>query len=234
MIRITIKAPPGAVIDMAQRSYAQRMEAAMLAGTDQVAESAMVGIRSAMRGARLGGLSNAIGAGSDKSKTGHVKRTGSGFRAGGWVHIRTRSERTRGAIEAYASGADIRPKRGRWLWIATSEIPSRVGKKRMTPELYTSSGLAQKIGPLVPIRSINGRPLLVVKDISVSAFGARGKAKSLTKTGKVKKGQRPKAMVVAFVGIPATSRSARFDPTSIANREFNRLGGLISEELVRP
>jgi hypothetical protein len=131
------------------------------------------------------------------------------------VLVRSRSRRSRGAIEAYTGGAEIRPTRGRFLWIATDQIPNRAGRFRMTPEGYRANGFEQRIGPLVFVKSVNGYPLLVVKDSSVSAVGKTGSARALTKTGRTRKGYAAKPFIVAFIGVPRTSRQARVDVDSI-------------------
>lgn len=81
----------------------------------------------------------------------------------------------------------------------------------MTPDRYRKTGLERTIGPLVMVRSINGNPLLVVKNVGVSEAGKRRSARSLTGRGRLRKGQRAKEFVVAFIGIPRTSRAARID-----------------------
>jgi hypothetical protein len=197
----------------------RRMEAAALVATDRARRVAESRIRGAMTGAGLGRLGRAFASDSDLEAGRGVHRSSNGgFSASGTVFVRSRSERTLGAIEAYTRGADIRPQRGRWLWIATNEIPSKAGRYRMTPETYRSNGFEKKIGPLVFVKGVNGYPLLVVKSASVSAAGKIGGAKARTKTGKVKKGQVGKEFIVAFVGVPRTARSARVDVTGILRR----------------
>ena len=101
----------------------RRIEYAALKATDQAATQAKSRIREAMQSAGLGRLGNAIASTSDLKK-GQIKRySGGGFRASGVIYIRSGSARTRGAIESYTVGADIRPVRSRWLWIATDQIP---------------------------------------------------------------------------------------------------------------
>ena len=85
----------------------------------------------------------------------------------------------------------------------------------MTPELYVKNGFEQKIGALVYVKSVNGNPLLVVKSASVALSGRTRSAKSRTKTGLLKKGQGAKEFIVAFIGIPRTSRAARVDVSAV-------------------
>lgn len=188
-------------------------------------------IRAAMQSARLGRLGLAIGSTSDLDK-GRVHRRGrSSFSVSSAVHLRTRSERTIGAIESYTAGAEISPRRGRWLWFSTDEIPRITGKFRMTPELYRKNGFEQKIGPLVFVKSVNGSPLLVVKTASVSEAGRPRSAKSRTKTGRLRKGQRAKDFIVAFVGIPRTARAARINVRAIMEAAVSRLPQTFNEEM---
>lgn len=198
------------------RMAEQRFERAALVATDKGRRVALSRVRSDMAGASLGRLGQGIGSTSDLESNAGVHRSASGgFSASGVVFVRSGSERTRGAIEAYTKGAQIRPVRSRWLWIATDNIPRVTGRYRMTPELWVKNGFDQKIGPLVVVRSVNGYPLLVVKNVGLSAAGSRRSAKSLTKRGMPRKGQIEKQFVVAFIGIPFTSRAARVDVTAI-------------------
>ncbi len=190
-----------------------RIERAALKATHQAAERAKNQIRRDMSGAGLGRLGQAIGATSDQKKTGSVYRTADGWSASGVVHIRSKSERTVGAIEAYTKGAVIRPVRSRWLWFPTDQIPRiGAGKKRLTPATWKSSGMEAKIGPLVRVKADNGNPLLVVRNVGVATSG---KARSLKKNGMPRKGQTRQESIVAFIGIPHTQREAKVDVQAI-------------------
>lgn len=190
----------------------QRMETAALIATDQAARRAVNELRAQMAGAGLGRLGQGLGMTSDLQKgRGVYRRPGGGFSASGIVYVRSRSARTRGAIESYTQGASITPRRGRWLWFQTDELPRLTGRFRMTPELYRKNGFETKIGPLVKITADNGNPLLIVRNVGVSMAGKRRSAKSLTKKGLPRKGQMAMEFIVAFVGIPNTSRAARID-----------------------
>lgn len=175
-----------------------------------------------MSNARLGRLGQSIGYGSNKKRGKPVQRFGTEeFRAKSWVYVRSRSRRTRGAVEAYTEGADIRPVRGRWLWIATDEISRLAGSNRqgkgfrMTPALYRANGWEKKIGPLVEIKGDGGAPVLIVRNVGVNAAGKKGQAKSLTKRGAPRKGQIAVDQIVAFYAIPRTARTARVDINQI-------------------
>lgn len=201
-------------------SIDRRLELAALEATDKAAKIAVRSIRDAMAGAGLGRLGNGLGAASDLSSgRGIHRREAGGWSASGVVFVRSRSERTRGAIESYTAGADIAPKRGRWLWIATPDIQRLAGGKgrrqRVTPSSWDNLGLDKRIGPLVLLKSIDGRPLLAVQGAGVSLTGAKGSARSLTKRGQARKGQIRRELLIAFVAIPRTSRAARVDVKSI-------------------
>lgn len=210
-----------------------RLQAAALNATARAALTAKRKLRADMQGAGLGRLGNAVDHGSDAEKNGRVRTMGQGWSASGWLAIRSRSERTIGAIESYTAGADITPKRGRWLWIATDEIPIRAGRQRMTPSLYNRMGFASKIGPLMPAKSSNGTPLLIVRNVGVSASGKPRSARSLTKRGMPRRGQQQVDFIVAFFGIPHTSRRARVDVDAIVAEARASLPGLITQELGR-
>jgi hypothetical protein len=209
------------------------MEGALLRASDRASKAAVTEIRAAMRGAGLGRLANAIGAGSDASKGRGVHPTPGGFSASGWVHIRGRSERTRGALEAYTEGATITAKRVRWLAIATDQIPRRAGRQKMTPQLYVETGLAAKIGPLQFVQGRNaGEALLIVRDVTVDKFGRKGRyARRLPKRGAIGSSRQRADSVVAFVLIRDTTRGKRVDPTTIIAANAARLPALVAEEM---
>lgn len=212
--------------DAAFRGYyrfaAQRMERAALIATDRASREGLADLRGAMAGAGLGRLGNALGATSDlKSGKGIHRRGANGFSASGVIFNRSQSERTAGALDIYLNGGTILPRRGRWLWIPTDQIARLAGSNRkgegfrLTPALWKSKGFDTKIGPLVAIKSVNGFPLLVVKNVGVALSGAARSAKSLTKKGLPRKGQVAREMIVAFIGIPSTSRAARIDASHV-------------------
>lgn len=178
-----------------------------------------------MQGAGLGRLGNAIGYGSDLKKSGRVLRfSNGGFRCSGWVFIKGSNERTEGAVEAYTEGADIRPVRSRFLWIATAEIPKRAGRYRMTPARYRAGGFEQRIGPLVEIPGRHsGERLLIVRNVTVDRFNRPGRARRLPRRGAIGGNRERREFIVAFVGITNTSRTARVNVNSILSLEQARL-----------
>lgn len=240
MISAKVTGPRAGLVAEYRRFAIQRFERAAILATDKAGANAVGEIRSAMAEARLGRLGQAIGYGSFKKRNKPVERTGrNGFRAKAWVYIRSRSRRTRGAIEAYTQGADIRPVRGRWLWIATEEISRLAGSNRqgkgfrMTPALYRANGFEKKIGPLVEIKGPRGAPVLIVRNVGVNAAGKKGQARSLTKRGAPRKGQIAVDQIVAFYAIPRTARTARVNIKQIAAAVREDMPNLIRAALGR-
>lgn len=198
-----------------QKLASRRMEAAALIATDKAAEAGKQLIRQQMASAGLGRLGYGLGSTSDLQRTGQVFRQAGGFSASGVIYVRGRSPRTRGAIEAYTQGAQILPKRGRWLWYATDQIPRVTGRVRMTPELYKERGFEEKIGPLVRVNGKGGTPLLIVRKVGVSAAGKKRSARAFNSKGQPRRGQVAAQFIVAFIGIPRTSRRARVNITQL-------------------
>lgn len=217
-----------------RRFSEQRIERAALIATDQGRRVGLARVRGDMQGAGLGRLGNAIGSQSDLAEGRGVHHySNGGFAASGILFIRSGSDRSRGAIEAYTQGAEIQPVRGRWLWIPTDNIPRVTKRFRLTPALWKQNGLDRKIGPLVFVRSINGNPLLVVKQVGVDLSGRRRSAKSLRKNGIPRKGQVEKEFLVAFIGIPRTARAARVSVELIMREVAETLPALFYQALGR-
>lgn len=204
-----------------------------LVKTDRAATAAKQNLRSGMRSAGLGKLGNAVGSGSDLQKGGRIHRRGEGFSVSGWVYLRGNSKRTEGAFKAYSQGADIVPKNGQWLWIATANIPKRVNRFRMTPALYLANGYEQKLGELQFVQGRNpGEGLLVIKTpVAVNRIGTP-RARRFTSRSRVGGIREKRENLVAFVGIRRTARAARFnlrglleDATASAMNASTSLGG---------
>lgn len=235
MISLDICIPQGGFVAIEER-VETLARGLILDVSDRAAKRTLSQIRSDMVSAKLGRLGNAIGAGSDKQKgTGVRRRSNGNISASGSVFIRSRSERTVGAIISYTEGAEITPKnRSGLLWFPTDEIQRIVGsgkeRARMTPALYRARGFEQRFGPLIPLRSVDGTRLLAVKNVGVSEVGARGgRVRGLTRSGRARKGDRVKALSVLFIGIPRTARAARTNPrlraAEAARQAIQELGG---------
>jgi hypothetical protein len=208
-----IEIPPGGFVTLGGeiRRLAERLA---LEVSDRAATKALRNIRSDMAGAKLGRLGNAITMTSDKRKGGQLYRQGDTARASGVIYIRSKSPRTVGAIISYTEGSNILPVKGRWLWFPTDNAQRVIGSKdqrrRLTPALWRQRGLDEKIGPLIRLRSVNGNPILAVKNVAVRRLaGGQTRARKRLKNGGAPKGTVAAELVVMFIGIPRTSRAAR-------------------------
>lgn len=239
MTRLTAKLDRsriGGAFDQFYRQASQRLERAALIAVDRASREALGQVRGSMQGAGLGRLGQAIGQTSDLRDGNGIKRRGSrGFSASGVLFVRSRSPRTLGAIEAYTVGASIRPRAGRWLWVATPDIQRLAGsgkaRQRVTPGNWSRLGLDSRIGKLELVPSVSGRPLLVVKGAGVSAAGKAGSARSLKRNGEARRGQVARQFLVAFVAIPATSRAARVDVAAIMRAAAAELPALFAQAM---
>lgn len=225
-----------AYVDQYFDGVTRTLEGALLRATQKGARRLKNSIRQAMAGAGLGRLGNAFGDTSDLAKGGIQRRyPNGGFSASGTVYVRNKSERTMGAILSYTQGSEIRPVRGRWLWYPSEDIlrvaGSRGSRQRVTPGNWSSLGLDSRIGPLTFVKSANGRPLLIVRNVGIGAAGQARSARSLTKRGLPRKGQVQREFVVAFIGIPRTSRAARIDIQALLNQVAGDLPALINSEI---
>lgn len=214
----------------------QKLERAALVVSHRAAQQAKDEIRSEMAGAGLGTLGNAIGSTSDLAKgRGVYRQPGGSFSASGAVFIRSKSKRTIGAIEAYTQGATIRPVRGRWLWFPSEDIQRVAGKgkdkRRLEPHNWAALGMEAKLGPLVRIKAANGNPLLIVRNVGVSATGRSRSARALTKRGMARKGDVAREFIVAFIGIPNTTRAARLDVQAILKKAQASMIPMFEEEI---
>lgn len=222
-----------AAFDSYYRGAIQQMEQAAVRAVARGGRAATRELRQAGAAAGLGTLMQAV---KDTADTAVHRRGADAFSVSSTLAIRTASDRTRGAIEAYTEGAEILPRRGRWLWFPTDEAQRVVGsgksRRRLTPEVYREMG--EPMGPLVRIRSVNGRPLLAVQNVGKSEVGARGgRVRSLTKRGAPRRGDRLKTLSVLFVGIPRTSRAARLAARAILQGVQRELPQLFREEMAK-
>lgn len=210
-----------------------RSELAGLIASDRASTVAQRELRTLMRGAGLGRLGNAIGQTSDLKKTATVFRRAQGWSASGVLFIRSKSERTLGALEAYLQGANIAPVRSRYLWIPSDDIPRLSKRRRLTPRMWRQNGLDQRIGPLVPVTSRSGTPLLVVRNVGVNAAGRPRSARSLTRRGLPRRNDVRRDFVIAFVGIPRTTRRARVNATALFRRVQAEMPRFLDQALRR-
>lgn len=236
MMRASLRRPSGGFLPSYRRFSIQRFENAALRSTDRAATDLKGDLRQAFAGAGLGRLGMAFGTFSFLKSGRKVMRSGSnGFFAGARVIVRTRSERTQGALQIYSDGGDIAPVKGKWLWIPSKDMQRLVGKRgnrrRTTPELYMKSGLASSIGPLVFVPGRHsGEALLVVKNVTIRSAG-KANPRRMPRSGRPRPGREARDFVVMFVGIKRTSRAARVDPYGLAARRRARLPHYFLEAL---
>lgn len=226
-IEYDIEIPPGGFVT-AEGDLRRFADQLVLDVSDGASRRGLLGIRRDMTSAKLGRLGRAIDSTSDKRKGNPVLRRGNVSRASGVIFIRSKSPRTVGAIISYTEGSTITPRNGRYLWIPTDQIQRMVGsaaqqnRERLTPRLWNERGLDRRFGPLVRIRSTSGAPLLVIRNAAVNE--ATGRVGSRTTRGNLRRGQIQKDIVVAFVGISTTSRSARVNPRRRAFEAVQQAG----------
>jgi hypothetical protein len=196
--------------------------------TDRATTFAKEETRRRIRAAGLGRLANAVG-----SRSSLQKRFRNTDEAVGAVFSRGKAgTRSNEALLAYSGGATIVPTGGKkWLAFATDALPKRAGKGRyqskITPALYRSSGLEQRLGKLQFVRGRNSQvAYLVARKVVVS-----------NKSGRILRGQGGRASrasrnadsVVAFILIRFTRRAQRFDQDQIMRLAASKIPGFAAE-----
>lgn len=95
------------------------------------------------------------------------------------------------------------------LWIPISGTPARISGQRFTPRIFRAL-----IGPLVSIKTRNGRPLL--------AAPISGRPTSKVTVARLRRGTRGQGNNIAlqpvFVGVPAAQIRKRFDLQAVFER----------------
>jgi hypothetical protein len=230
-----VRPPSLDTLQTVRRRSLQQFATAVARSADDTAKAAQNAITDKMRETRLGKISRAIRYTSDYQKN-RVPDIGLGvsdLKAGAVVWNRDPSERTQGTLDAYTNGeVTILPKHGRWLAIATDEIPAKVGRFRMTPYLYERSGLDRKIGPLQFIQGKkSGNAFLIVHDVQVNAAHGFGRARRIPKTGRISANKKQVGFIIAFILIRVTRRSERLNPKQIFRDEFTKLPDRIRARL---
>lgn len=229
-MRLSLSVGTGHSLSPWRRNMFARLQRAALRASDAAATGAQEDIRRAMRGQRLGGLANAIKQTSDLKKNRIKQRQDGGFSASGVVYAHVRSERTKGALDAYTEGATIVPRKGRWLAIATNEIPRRVGRYKMTPQRYVEGGFESRIGPLRFVPTKRGSVAYLIADNVTTNPLRTGSARRLPKSGLARPG-RSQVGIVAFVLIRQTKRTKRIDPHQLARKWQLKIPFLMVREL---
>lgn len=228
MVKVTFSGPPQGRFREFEQFCRRKLERVALEAAHDGGRMALSTIRQRMAGANLGRLGNALGSNSDLSQGGGVHARSNGFSASANVHIRSGSERARGALIAYTEGASIRGVKSPWLWIPATEMQRRVkGGWRLTPGRWQSSGLEARFGPLFMIPGRHaGEQLLVFKDVTARIYG-KPAFRKIPKSGRIRAGREVRDTVVAFVGIRQTSRQARVDVPAVMAEVQNALPTLI-------
>lgn len=129
-------------------------------------------------------------------------------------------DRTVGALIAYATGARIVPKFGKYLWVPTEAVIKREGTKISVRD-FEEAGIALRF---VPPRGARRWPLLVA-----DGFVAGRKAGSFRAgTERRVKSGRGIASVVMFIGVRQVDVAKRFDIGVVAARGHAELAGRIA------
>ncbi|HEX7854491.1 MAG TPA: hypothetical protein VF503_12435 [Sphingobium sp.] len=228
-----VQQPGKDALEQYRRSFSKRLTIAAARASEKAARGAKDDIRTAMCGQRLGGLANSVSSTSDRQK-GRVRiQDVSILDVAGFVSVRgVKSPRTAGALRSYVDqdSTTISPVRGRWLSIPTKSIPSKIGRRKMTPERYRAGGLEQKLGPLQFVPSKKpGVAYLVINDVTVRNDG-KGTVRPLPRSGKAAK-ERGHVTVIAFILIRVSRRSRRVSPQQIVDKWSRRLPALLNQEL---
>jgi hypothetical protein len=188
--------------------------------TDRTAKEYQRLVKHAIVGANLGKLGGAV---KEKriSATGGYGPSAVVYAAGGDQSL------AGGALESYTQGAIIQAQSKTWLAFATSAIPSRVGRFRMTPARYNAAGYNQSLGKLVFVPVNSRLALLVVKNTTQHV-----------RTGRIKlPGKRaskvygPQKSIVVFVLIKQTIRTKRFDTGVLAEAALANVPAYVAEAI---
>lgn len=205
-----------------RRHQADVKQAARIA-TDRASKTTQRMTAQRMRLVGLGRLSGGVGQTSALKKNDKVKIYGVVYARG----QREVDSRTAGAIEAYSQGVTIRAKRVTWLAYSTNLIPKFVGRRRMTPLLYQTTGWQARLGPLEFRPISQNLALLVVKRLSIHPRTGRGRRLGPGKS----RAAIQKKEAVAFILIRYTTRAQRFDAKSIASVYARKVPEFMAEAL---
>lgn len=229
MFKMKVAGPSSDLRNAVKAGIVSEMERDALSFTHRAGLTMLSDLRTQMQSAGLGRTGNAFTMTSDFQKGRVFRRADAGFSASALVYPRNRGERTMGVLNAYlgTGTATMRPRNASGLmWFPTDQIrrlarlpstsKSGTSNTRLISKDWNRAGLDRKIGPLVRITAKDGTALLVVNNVGVSAAGKPRSARSLRKNGLPRNGDVRAEQVIAFVGIPQTSRARRLDPDKIA------------------
>lgn len=230
-MRFTVETPDiRREMGLARQQYEKDIRRAALVTTDRQSKGGQRRIQAKIKSVGLGRLGGAVGQ-TSALKRRQTSRKDSPY---GVVFARGGDESQGGGVlEAYSRGANIRPRRGEWLWISTRAVPKYVSlggrRLRLTPEIYRATGLVAKIGPLVFIQKSSNRAVYLIKRVTTSPKTGRAQRD----TGRKLRSRIRQEAVVAFVGIRNTRRAQRFDKDREAAAEHARGPDYMAEELAR-
>lgn len=114
------------------------------------------------------------------------------------------------------------------LWVPLPWAPKRIARKRMTPERFV-----QAIGPLVPMKSRSGRPLLGAR-VAVSKTAAKRGGPFRASAAALRRGAAGTGTirtVPLFVGLRSVSVAQKFDADRIIRQAAARLPELYLKHL---
>ncbi|MFH1157607.1 MAG: DUF6441 family protein [Pseudomonadota bacterium] len=189
---------------------AQELKAAEKAVSQGITQ-ATEGLKAELRGQVTGaGLGDRLA----KSWRGEVyPRGGLSINAAGFVYTKAPE-----IIGAFAKGAAIRSKQGRFLAIPTQFVIRRNNKK-LTPADFGEAGIPLRYVPPQGARRVG---LLVVDNFRVTK---KGKAK--VASNRALKTGRGLATVVMFILVPEVRLKKRFDIDSVAKKWIGKLPSLV-------
>lgn len=202
-MKIGYKRPPvRKIVAREKRRHEKALYEAARLGTHEGSIGAQRKTRTKIRQVGLAGLANAVGQTSAKKKGQKPKKPY------GAIYVRGGDDSRAGkALESYTRGATITAKRKKWLAFPTNAVPKRVGRRKITPELYNRGGLQGRIGKLHFVQ-INPRvAMLVIRNVTLHprTHQAKRAGRGRTRT------RVPAKQVVAFVLIKVTRRAIRFN-----------------------
>jgi hypothetical protein len=193
---------------------------AMMAAKVKAAEKAVSGgVRQATDGLKneLRGQVTGAGLGERLAKSWRgdlYPKGGMSINAAGFVYTKAPQ-----IIGAFAYGATIRSKQGRFLAIPTQYVTRRQNKK-VTPADFAEAGIPLRYVPPQGARRVG---LLVADDFRITSKGrARVASDRAKKTG------RGLTTVVMFILVPQAQLKKRFDIDSVAKKWIDRLPSLVT------
>lgn len=221
-----IHKPPNVrqIIRDQKRRYKRALYEGAQYATDRASADAQRQLKAAMSSARLGRLGGAVG------QTSSLKKRQKPPQPYGVLYAKGGDQSRAGqALQVYSTGATIRARNKNWMAFVTNAVPRTVGRRRLTPELYKSSGLQAAIGVLEFKPISKDYALLVVKNVTLHPRTHRAK----------RAGARPPRTriaakeVAAFELIRVTRRAQRFTKGQIIGAQAAKVPDHMAEFMER-